>query len=187
MRGGGRLGEGASAEQRDCVSQQTCGPTELQAIKKIVTEPKLMLVVRLGGFDPRAALIEEPLGYLAVGRNCSIKDFVFAGRVRELFRAIALLPAAGAERFRIQHAKPVKLIARLQSKPVQRLALLTSHACRCVKRVRHDHVGPPFGDDCHLEAFAHSPVHGQVDVGHVANDNVGCEIQSIRAVAHARL
>ena len=117
----------ACPQQGHGVGQQTGDPTKGQAVQIISVQSKLMFVVRLSGFDPRAALIKEPLRHLAVGGDGSIKNLMLTGRVRELLGTGALLPAPPAERVGVPHPKPVKLITQLQPQPVQPLALLATH------------------------------------------------------------
>ncbi len=137
-----------------------------------------MFVERLSGLNPRPALIKEPLRYQAVGRDGSIKDLVFLGRVRELLWTCALLPASLAQGIGVPHAKPMKLIARLQPKPVQALTLLASHLSWAIEGIGHLHVRSPFRDDRDIEAFAQAAMHRQIDVGHVADHDVWSKIQS---------
>ena len=146
-----------------------------------------MFVVGLSRLDPGSALIEQSLGYLAVGRNCSIKNLVFPWRVRELSGTLILPPTGCAQRVWLQHAKPMKLIAPFQTKPMQALSLLTTHASRTVERIGHVHVGAPFGNDRYLEALAQSTMNGKVDVSHVADNKVRREVQDLCAIVHAGL
>lgn len=174
-------------QKGDRVCQEASRPSKLQAVEKVVAQAKLVFVKGLRRLNPRPALIKQPLRYLAVGRNGSIKDLMLSGRVRELPWAVALLPAPRAEWLRIQDAKPVQLVARVQPKPMQALSLFATHPCGRVKRIRHPHVRTPFCDYRHVVALTQPAVHSLIDVGHVADDDVRGEVQNLRAVPDAGL
>jgi hypothetical protein len=118
MRGGLLADQSARPQQGRRVRQQANDPTELQTVDKIVGQAELVLIERLSGFNPWSALIKKPLGHPAAGWNRAIKNLMFAGRMGELFWTSAWLPTPGAKRFLIQDAKPVKLVAWFQAKPV---------------------------------------------------------------------
>src|ERR1039457_3857406 len=107
--------------------------------------------------------------------------------ISKLFGTDAGFPAAGAKGGAAGHAKPVQVVHRLISKPVEWLALGTTHLIPGIEGFDHLHVGFHFRHHRDLPAEADFLFGLLLNVAQVAHDDVRPPAQTLPALPDAAL
>ena len=148
------------SQQHNRVGQQTGGPGQAQAVEEHGTQPQRVLLIRLGGLNPRLDLLQQSASNARSQGNLTLEEFpCMAGSITELAGTGTLTPnPTGLSGSVIGHAQPVELVARFPSQPTQGLTLRTDGHRSRFKRFYQVHVGPQLGQHAHAQALPYFPL-----------------------------
>src|SRR5437899_8356349 len=107
------------------------------------------------------------------------------GWIAELTWTSVLFPASQAQRLGVGNPKPMMLIAGVQTKPVQRLPLLTDWRWSWFKGRNQQHATTKFGQHPDTQTLAQIALYLQIDVSFVCNNQLRYPLQMMSAVIEA--
>jgi hypothetical protein len=99
--------ERMSAQQLGCIGQQSQAPGQTQAVEKYLAQAQLVFLVGLRWLDPRAHLLEQPLGGQTGQGQQPQQSFMFTGSKGKLAPTTGSFPAALTEGRLTTDAKPM--------------------------------------------------------------------------------
>lgn len=159
--------ERVRAQQHGGVSQQRHTPSQSQTVEEHRAQPQLVLLVRLSRFNPRTNLLQQTLSRQRAERQQSQQGFMSGGRVGELPRAGAGLPAPDAQFCLWQWSKPMEIIPHLVAEPLQGLTVGASGFSLAHEGRGQLHVRAQMGDDGHMPALPTSAFALRRQIAHV--------------------
>lgn len=102
---------------------------------------------------------------------------MLAWSMGKLTRTGALFPTGLTQRLTFANPKPMQLVTRFITQPLQGLPLMTHCFGTRFKAPVQFHVGAQLGQNANLQAFPDAPLGFQIDIGHVGQNNVRQPVQ----------
>jgi len=173
------------AQQHDGIRQETHAPRQPQTIQEHLAQAQLVLLEGLGGFNPRADLLQESAGRLRAQGEQAQQRLMLARGVSKLPWTRGRLPTTSTERTGVGHAKPMPVLVGHIAQPLQRLALGAGGLVPSRKGRHQFHVRPQLGHDGDPPLFPTSLFSRRRQIAHVGHDNRRPPGPPLRALVQA--